>query len=394
MDTHTVNHWRARRTGALGAAALSLLGLTGCPIMGASPACLGGATMLADGSCAAQRAPIHALPFRAGYATKITQGYHGYHSHKEDLAYSIDFECEEGDPVVASRDGIVWDYKEDSTVGCPDESCVSEANYVILDHGDGTFSEYYHLQHLGAMVARGQRVCAGQLLGLCGNTGFSTGAHLHYDLADVTRRTIPVRFAEMTRERGSMGLAVPDTTYTSENTRQATCRDVAPSRLSRFAFAHQGITLDQEPRLMLEPGQTRVRLTGTYVGAHPNVTLHYKRIEGGDWLDACVPLEKGRFELEFDWAKAGEPGFYWFMMTGSDAQCQGPGWSWSYKVQAMGQPGRAAPDQAPPRDAPKLGANTRGRAPVDPPGSLSYSRDSGGSDEPDHAKRHATGTQR
>ncbi len=377
-----------------GLAVLAAGALSGCPIMGASPACLGGATMLQDGSCKAGRAPLHALPFRAGYATKITQGFHGYHSHKEDLAYSIDFECEVGDPVVASRDGIVWDTKKDSTVGCPDESCVSEANYVILDHGDGTFSEYYHLQHLGALVKRGQRVCSGQLLGLCGNTGFSTGAHLHYDLADVTRRTIPVRFDEMTRERGAIGLAVPDTTYTSENGRRATCAEVSPSKLSRYAFAHHGITLNADVPMTLRSGQTKARISGRYVGAHPNVTVHYKKIDGGEWMDECVPLEGGLFEVAFDWEKAGAPGFYWFMMTGSDAQCQGPGWSWSYKVQVMDEAAARPPAEEPPRDAPKIGSNTRRGVSVDPPGSLSYSRESGASDEPHHSKRHGTGTGR
>ncbi len=53
-------------------------------------------------------------------------------------------------------------------------------NVVIIDHGWGVMSGYFHLEQRA--VAAGDVVAAGQLIGGLGNTGLSTGAHLHWDL--------------------------------------------------------------------------------------------------------------------------------------------------------------------------------------------------------------------
>lgn len=53
-------------------------------------------------------------------------------------------------------------------------------NAVILDHGNGVFTGYWHLSELA--VQQGEQVVAGQLLGAVGSTGLSTGAHLHWEL--------------------------------------------------------------------------------------------------------------------------------------------------------------------------------------------------------------------
>jgi murein DD-endopeptidase MepM/ murein hydrolase activator NlpD len=55
-------------------------------------------------------------------------------------------------------------------------------NYVILDHGNGEFSVLAHLKPGSLAVRVGQQVEAGQLLGLCGNSGNSSEPHLHYHL--------------------------------------------------------------------------------------------------------------------------------------------------------------------------------------------------------------------
>jgi murein DD-endopeptidase MepM/ murein hydrolase activator NlpD len=51
---------------------------------------------------------------------------------------------------------------------------------VILDHGLGVFSAYYHLSDI--VVSEGQQVAGGELIGHLGNTGLSTGAHLHWEM--------------------------------------------------------------------------------------------------------------------------------------------------------------------------------------------------------------------
>jgi murein DD-endopeptidase MepM/ murein hydrolase activator NlpD len=54
------------------------------------------------------------------------------------------------------------------------------ANFIRLLHDDGTMSLYAHLKSDGVLVRPGQRVTAGQRIGLSGNTGFTTGPHLHF----------------------------------------------------------------------------------------------------------------------------------------------------------------------------------------------------------------------
>jgi murein DD-endopeptidase MepM/ murein hydrolase activator NlpD len=53
-------------------------------------------------------------------------------------------------------------------------------NAVILDHGWGVYSGYYHLSEV--VVAEGQLVAQGEMIGRLGNTGLSTGAHLHWEM--------------------------------------------------------------------------------------------------------------------------------------------------------------------------------------------------------------------
>lgn len=305
--------------------------LVACSGRPGAPVCVGGAT-LDGGRCVSQRAPAHHLPFRDGFQTRVMQGFHGYMSHKEDLAYSVDFKCEEGAAVAASRNGVVWAVKEDSDTGCADPACMDQANYVILDHGDGTYSEYYHLRHLGVLVEEGDPVCSGQVIGICGNTGYSTGAHLHFALTDLTRRTVPVQFDEARRQQ-RFGFPLPNASLVSTNRMKSRCRETEYSRMGRDAFAHHGIILrDELPTVITDRTATRVR--GRFYGDHARVAIHRKRSGGAAWLDQCVEVDDdGDFEFDISWPldRFGS-GTYWFMLTGAGEECLAPGWAWSYKV--------------------------------------------------------------
>jgi murein DD-endopeptidase MepM/ murein hydrolase activator NlpD len=81
-----------------------------------------------------------------------------------------DFSAPAGTPVTAPAEGVV----------VLAEPLFVRGNAVILDHGSGVFTGYWHLQELA--VQQGDRVAAGQLLGRVGSTGLSTGAHLHWEL--------------------------------------------------------------------------------------------------------------------------------------------------------------------------------------------------------------------
>lgn len=77
-----------------------------------------------------------------------------------------------GNPVVAIAAGKV--------TFSGGNACCSYGLYVKVEHKDGAVSLYAHLQSMD--VHEGQEVSQGQTLGRSGNTGFSTGAHLHFEL--------------------------------------------------------------------------------------------------------------------------------------------------------------------------------------------------------------------
>lgn len=141
---------------------------------------------------------LYQLPYEHGVGYAVSQSYNGEFSHNGDSSYAIDFAMPEGTPIVAAREGLVVGVRADSTVGGPDRRFEDAANYVVIQHADGTFAEYLHLQPHGVRVAVGERVERGQLIGLSGNTGFSGGPHLHFMVsgatADGARRSFPVRF--------------------------------------------------------------------------------------------------------------------------------------------------------------------------------------------------------
>jgi murein DD-endopeptidase MepM/ murein hydrolase activator NlpD len=85
----------------------------------------------------------------------------------------IDWGCPQGTPVRASADGLV---KKVARSG------IGYGRAVYLLHADGFTTIYAHLSEIN--VVSGQNVKAGDLIGLSGNTGNSTGPHLHFELRD------------------------------------------------------------------------------------------------------------------------------------------------------------------------------------------------------------------
>jgi murein DD-endopeptidase MepM/ murein hydrolase activator NlpD len=100
---------------------------------------------------------------------------------------AIDVSMPEGTPIVAARAGTVVEVTEGFSEGGKDESFVNQANVVRLVHEDGTLAEYVHLMQGGSAVRVGEKVAAGKLIGYSGNTGFSSGPHLHFAVLRVVR---------------------------------------------------------------------------------------------------------------------------------------------------------------------------------------------------------------
>jgi murein DD-endopeptidase MepM/ murein hydrolase activator NlpD len=141
---------------------------------------------------------LYLLPFEHGKKYRVGQGYFGSATHNKPNPYAIDFKMDIGSVVCAARGGTVVEVKQDSNSGGPGAEFSQYANFVTIFHNDGTFGNYAHLKQGGGLVKKGQAVKAGQPIGLSGDTGQSSGPHLHFDVfiynAKGESRNLPVKF--------------------------------------------------------------------------------------------------------------------------------------------------------------------------------------------------------
>ncbi len=113
---------------------------------------------------------------------RVDQGFGGGFSHADPPnRYALDFAAPISTPVMAARGGTVMQVESDfAQAGLSQEEYGGRANFVRILHDDGTMALYAHLQQDGALVRVGQRIRQGQQIGLSGNTGFTSGPHLHF----------------------------------------------------------------------------------------------------------------------------------------------------------------------------------------------------------------------
>jgi murein DD-endopeptidase MepM/ murein hydrolase activator NlpD len=124
--------------------------------------------------------PTVGVPFACGLKYEVSQAHNtGSHLHNDSWAW--DFRMPDGVPIVSASDGVVRMARGDSTVGGCDPKFAKDANYVVVDHGDGFETQYLHFTSV--TVEAGQKVKKGELLGYSGKTGWACGSHLHFKVA-------------------------------------------------------------------------------------------------------------------------------------------------------------------------------------------------------------------
>lgn len=101
-----------------------------------------------------------------------------YHpvQHVWKLHAGQDFPAARGTAIYAAADGIVV---KAGAAGAG----TNGLNWVVIDHGGGALTRYLHSDSDGILVKVGQQVTAGQQIALVGNSGFSTGPHLHFEVS-------------------------------------------------------------------------------------------------------------------------------------------------------------------------------------------------------------------
>jgi len=137
---------------------------------------------------------LYLLPMQVA-AVRVSQAFAGHYSHNDaQNLYAVDFPLPEGTPVLAARAGTVMQVVDSHDQG----------SLLRVLHDDGSMALYAHLQAASARVRPGQAVAAGQAIALSGNTGHSSGPHLHFVVQANTGldlRSIPFR---MGSERGEL----------------------------------------------------------------------------------------------------------------------------------------------------------------------------------------------
>ena len=116
----------------------------------------------------------------SGYGNRIDPIYGTVRYHA-----GMDFSAAVGTDIYATGDGTVEDAGWESGYG----------NCVVIDHGYGYKTRYAHMSRIG--VRRGEKVIRGQVIGAVGNTGKSTGPHLHYEVIVKGRTVNPVNYYYM-----------------------------------------------------------------------------------------------------------------------------------------------------------------------------------------------------
>lgn len=112
---------------------------------------------------------------------RVSQSCNGGRTHNRPHSmYAIDFAMPEGTPVLAARSGKVVDLYEFSIMGGTTRLDYRFSNYVLIQHDDLTLAGYYHLKAMGVSASIGQHIKAGERIGFSGNTGYSSGPHLHF----------------------------------------------------------------------------------------------------------------------------------------------------------------------------------------------------------------------
>ena len=135
---------------------------------------------------------------------RISSGY-SYRIHPiykiNKFHYGMDFVAPVGTPVYATADGIVEMAGKNLGYG----------NYVKINHGYDYETAYGHLNSIG--VRKGQKVVRGQIIGTVGNTGISTGDHLHYEVIYRGKTVNPINYFadDITADEYQMMLRVQET---------------------------------------------------------------------------------------------------------------------------------------------------------------------------------------
>lgn len=120
----------------------------------------------------------YGLPFEKGNEFQVQQGYFGKYTHQKER--SLDIDMPKGTRVVAARKGMIISQVDYNNKHCTDPSCLKYNNYIDIIHEDGTIANYSHLKYNSCKFKVGDEVNEGDIIAESGETGYTSGPHLHF----------------------------------------------------------------------------------------------------------------------------------------------------------------------------------------------------------------------
>ena len=117
----------------------------------------------------------------------------------------VDFAMKPGIPIYATGDGVVESVKFE---------LFGYGNQVVINHGFGYKTRYAHLKSVG--VGEGMKVKRGECIGLSGNSGRSSGPHLHYEVLYKDNYVNPANYFDLSITPEEYGTMVQDIADASE----------------------------------------------------------------------------------------------------------------------------------------------------------------------------------
>lgn len=167
------------------------------------------------------------------FGPRTIEGISGNHG-----AIDIGGTCN-GDVIIASKDGVVKTVSNScDNNGYYQNPCGGGlGNYVIIEHSDGTESRYGHMYPDSITVSVGDSVVQGQKIGMLGNSGSSTGCHLHYEMRINNVKVDPLKYVDPDNPRPIVNSSVNIIATGDEGGKENVCRSLLASNFSNNAVA-------------------------------------------------------------------------------------------------------------------------------------------------------------
>lgn len=209
---------------------------------------------------------------------EVSQKYKGKSHNGIDLVgpgYTLNY-------VVAHSDGIVVGVVSNCNRNTSKSGQRIYGNYVKIKHDNGMYTFYAHLKYGSVAVKVGDRVTKGQVLGYMGNTGYSFGAHLHFEVRNENNVQI-----DPTAYVGSdlPGTATDEEQATNGDKTAITYTVKKGDTLSEIAMKY-GTTYQELARInnIANPNLIHVGQVLTINTATNNITTYKVNAKSGLWL--------------------------------------------------------------------------------------------------------------